>query len=308
MRLDFNALWVDDQPGRVEAQIIAIKKEMQRHGFDFRPTMCTALAQVQQRISHQLFTDEVDLILVDWDLGNHLQGQSVISEIRERIRYKDVIFYSAQKNAEELRKLAFDSGAEGVYCAHRSDLVDEVVGVCESLTKKVLDLDHVRGIVMGATSDIDDMVLDTLRFMHERSDVAGQAAMLGRALAHIDGKVAEMGDLARQLRDQNTFKGVLASNLLFSANDRLRMLTHLLELECFKPHHGYRRAVVDYMKDVVPKRNRLGHRVLVPAGRPGAEDGEAEQMGLDETRALRCRLLELRAEFRGLLAALAGLG
>ena len=308
MRLDFNVLWVDDQPNRVDAQITRIKKEMQGHGFDFQPTMCVSLAEVQQRISDQLFTDEVDLILVDWDLGNNVEGQNVISLVRDRIRYKDVIFYSAQKDAGELRELAFTSGAEGVYCAHRTELVEEVVGVFEPRTKKVLDLDQVRGTVMGATSDIDDMILDTLHFMHERSDAAGQAAMLGRTLDHIDGKVADMGALAKQLREQNTFKGVLAANLLFSAYDRLRMLTHLLELECFKPHHEYRRAVVDYMNNVVPKRNRLGHRVLVPAGRPNAEDGEAEQMSLGETRALRCRLLELRAEFRRLLAALAGLG
>ena len=55
--------------------------------------------------------------------------------------------------------MASEAGIEGIYCAERENLPDEVIGVFESLIKKVLDLDHTRGIVMGGrvTSTIPSM-------------------------------------------------------------------------------------------------------------------------------------------------------
>jgi hypothetical protein len=69
MRLDFNVLWVDDQPDRIKAQIEAIERRMEAQGFLFKPTLCRSIDEVQQSVSNYIFTDEIDLILVDWDLG-----------------------------------------------------------------------------------------------------------------------------------------------------------------------------------------------------------------------------------------------
>ena len=83
MRLDFNVLWVDDQPGSVFNQIKSISLQMAAEGFEFKPRQCTTLDQVEAVISEDVFTDEVDLILVDWDLGNGAHGEDAIRRIRE---------------------------------------------------------------------------------------------------------------------------------------------------------------------------------------------------------------------------------
>src|SRR5580698_10169634 len=121
---------------------------MLEHGFEFRPRLCRSLEEVRAFLAsdEDVFTDAIDLILVDWDLGSGAHGEAAIAEIRDAIRYKDVVFYSAQNPAETLRELAFKTGLEGVYCTSREGLVEEVLGVFESLVKKVLDLDHTRGI------------------------------------------------------------------------------------------------------------------------------------------------------------------
>ena len=75
MRLDFNVLWVDDQPNAVSAQITRIKAQMESEGFSFRPTQCKSLTEVEALIAEDVFQDEVDLILVDWDLGGGVHGQ-----------------------------------------------------------------------------------------------------------------------------------------------------------------------------------------------------------------------------------------
>lgn len=307
MRLDFNVLWVDDQPDRVDAQIKAISKEMEEHGFEFRPTVCRSIREVHGRVADDVFNDEVDLILVDWDLGDSVEGQSAIAAIREHIPYKDVVFYSANRAADELRQLAFSERLEGIYCITRVDLVDEVIGVFESLVKKVLDLDHVRGIVMGATSDIDQMVLESLAHIHEIADATNQQAMLAEALQRVEDKTKDLERTIEKLRKASAFPEFLEVHAVFTANDRLRMLKRLLETDSLKPHSVYVPAVVSYMKEIVPDRNILGHQVLTPEGKAvSVVDSRGKQISLEETRVLRRQLLELRGQFRGLLRALGG--
>lgn len=304
MRLDFNVLWVDDQPDRVASQITAITKKMEQEGFEFRPTLCQSLDSVRDTISSHVFTDEVDLILVDWDLGNGVQGQDAIAEIRGTVQYKDVVFYSAQPTVD-LKKAVFDKGLEGVYCASREQLVDEVMGVFDSLVKKVLDLDHTRGIVMGATSDIDYIVNECLVVVHEKLDDSGKAKMLGDALGYVKKRVDDLAKKAQGLEAATTLAEYFEAHMILTANDRLRILAGLLKASAFAAHSGYRPAILAYQREVVPDRNRLGHMVLVPQGKPQTvTDFEGKSVTINETRELRRLILDLRGQFRSLLTAL----
>jgi hypothetical protein len=305
LRLDFNVLWVEDQPAFVEAQITRIRKQMEEEGFHFNPSMCTSVDAVRELIAEDVFTDEIDLILVDWDLGGQVEGQDAIATIRESVPYKDVVFYSAQNSANRLRELAFNRGIEGVYCTSREDLVAEVLGVFESLVKKVLDLDHTRGIVMGATSDIDYMVNECLLAVHGVLDGPGRQEMLKEAVALIDERFISLTKRAMALKDVTTMEALFEAHLIFTANDRLRILSRYLKRDSFDAHAGYRPALIKYMEKVVPGRNDLGHLVLVPVGKPQAVvDIEGKQISLEDTRKLRQLILELRGDFRKLLLAL----
>lgn len=305
MRLDFNVLWVDDQPDRVGSQITAITKRMQEEGFQFVPTLCQSIDEVKKAIAADVFTDEVDLILVDWDLGNGVVGEDAIAEIRSTVQYKDVVFYSAQTAPNALRKAAFEKGVEGIYCASREQLVDEVLGVFDSLVKKVLDLDHARGIVMGATSDIDHIVNECLVIVHAKLDQGGKDAMLKDGLGYIQKRLAELTETAKKLEGAKTLAEFFEFHMILTANDRLRMLSGALKAATFSAHKGYRPHIVAYQQQVVPDRNILGHMVLVPKGKPTAvTDSKGKQITLDETRKLRKLILDLRLQFRDLLAAL----
>lgn len=307
MRLDFNVLWVEDQPDRVAAQIKGIAKKMEDEGFELRATICKSMAEVKGVIASDVFNDEVDLILVDWDLGSGTQGQHAIAEVRGAIQYKDVVFYSAQTAPDQLRQLAFDATLEGIYCVTREGLVDEVVGVFESLVKKVLDLDHARGIVMGATSDIDYMVTECLLTMHGQLNDDGKTAMLKDAVKRVDARLKDLTKRADKLRKASDMTAFLAEHMLFTANDRLRILSHALESDAFKEHVAAKPSVGTYMEKVVPERNILGHQVLVPDGKPQAvADHKGKPVSLDEVRTLRRLILTLRHEFRRLLTALRG--
>jgi hypothetical protein len=307
VRLSFNVLWVDDQPDRVAAQIRGIASRMEEEGFEFKPRQCQSMDEVQALIASDIFTDEVDLILVDWDLGGGLEGQQVIAEIRESIQYKDVVFYSAMTAADRLREFAFNAGLEGIYCANRTDLVDEVMGVFESLVKKVLDLDHTRGIVMGATSDIDGMVNTCLASIHGKLEEAGRQEMLADVLGLLDEGLKDHTKRVNKLKGSTSMAALFEAHRIFTANDRLRILSRLLDKEDFKAHSDVKPSLAVYIKEVVPRRNDLGHLVLVPEGKPQAlVDNQGKSISLAEMRKLRRLILNLRNDFRTLLIALQG--
>jgi hypothetical protein len=305
MRLDFNVLWVDDQPERVNAQIRAIARKMEEEGFKFNSTLCKSIGEVRDSVVDNVFTDQIDMILVDWDLGGGIEGQEAIADIRETVPYKDIVFYSARTPVEKLRSLAFDKAAEGVYCASREDLVEEVIGVFDSLVKKVLDLDHSRGIVMGATSDIDYMVNACLRAIHGQYDQAGQDALFEEAKEFIEAKIDKLRDAVIKAKTNTTIVDCLNEHQLFTSNDRLRVLARALKTKKLDGHRAFRATVVKYLEDVVPKRNIYAHVVLVPQGQSHTLAGlEGQEVTLEETRDLRKLLLALRGEFRDLMIAL----
>lgn len=305
MRLDFNVLWVDDQPNRVDAQIKSIRRKMEDEGFDFNATLARSLAEVQESVGDSVFADQIDLILVDWDLGGQLQGQDAIAAIRESVPYKDIVFYSARNPVDELRRLAFEKGVEGIYCASRENLVEEVLGVFESLVKKVLDIDHTRGIVMGATSDIDNIVNECLVAIDRQLDEVGRSEMLDRALGYVEKRIKALNKTATSLKDAASWPDFLAAHMIFTSNDRLRVLAGALGSRSQMHHHELRRSVVTYLQKVVPQRNHLGHAVLVPDGKAlTLTDIRGRVISLEETRSLRRLILSLRSDFRRLLSGL----
>lgn len=305
MRLDFNVLWVDDQPDRVASLSKSIALQMAAEGFEFKPRQCTTMAQVEEVISEDVFTDEVDLILVDWDLGNNMHGEDAIDRIRDIVHYKDVVFYSGQATVLELRQKAYERELEGVYCASREGLVDEVIGVFESLIKKVLDLDHTRGIVMGATSDIDHMVNLCLTIAHEKLDDAGRNEFIGEALKRVMDKVKDITKQGEKLQATPSIEALFKAHMLFTSDDRLRMLASILGMEPFSAHTDSITKVKEYREGVVGGRNTLGHAVLVPEGKPSTVvNNTGKSVNIAEMRELRKLILSLRADFRDLLTAM----
>jgi hypothetical protein len=305
MRLDFNVLWVDDQPNLIDPQIKGIATRMEQEGFRFNPTLCRSMNEVHDKIADHVFADEIDLILVDWDLGGGVHGDEAIAAIRDTLRYKDVVFYSALTPTDKLRTLASERGSEGVFCSDRAELVQEVIGVFESLIKKVLDIDHMRGIVMGATSDIDQMVNDCLTAAHGKLDAAGQQAMIEEVLARIDDKPKDLAKRIEKLRASATIAAMLDAHLIFTANDRLRLLGRTLQMDVFKTHAGAKAAIGKYIEKVVPKRNDLGHVVLIAQGTARAiSTVGGKEVSLEEMRELRQLILVLHQEFKNLLDAL----
>ena len=93
--------------------------------------------------------------------------------------------------------------------------------------------------------------------------------------------------------------------MIFTSNDRLRMLAAILGKEEFSAYVDGVNAIERYRADVVDNRNTLGHVVLVPEGKPDSVvDDAGKIVDITKMRELRKLILSLRAEFRSLMDAM----
>jgi hypothetical protein len=148
------------------------------------------------------------------------------------------------------------------------------------------------------------MARECLQLAHNLLDEASRAGALQEMVAILDEKVPNLEKRVAKLKQAPTVTSILESHLTFTANDGLRVLTRILEHDTLKAHSGHIESIKLYIKEVVPRRNILGHKVLSPEGKPGIAGMPGETISLEDLRALRRLLLDLRQNFRDLHGAL----
>jgi len=297
MRLDFKALWIDDQPKHVQSFAEGIQRKLAGLGFQLDVIPVSSLSGVDDAVGQHIHDDGVDLVLVDFDLGlgTGAGGETALSKVRERFPYKDVVFYSAD-DRDKLRKMAYESGLEGIYFSTRLSLVDDTLRVIEKTLHKVMDIDHMRGVVMAATSDIDFVVEKSLLAVYARLDDQGKLDFTARIITTIRQKLARWGVELEKAEKRKTLEAVLKLKHLCSATDRLDLLLDTLGNWTADGSSQLEKAKV-YKDDVVPRRNKLAHVTLRVVDGRRVLSGSEGSMTADDMKQLRCDLIEHRLNF-----------
>lgn len=303
MRLDFNVLWVEDQPQAVKAQRDRIELLIKKEGFRLQVIFASSVKEAKQYLSNDIYGDHVDIILMDYDLGAGGKGDQGLVEVRSIFPYKDIVFYSAK--AQDLSEMVAQKQVEGVFCSTRDDLPDTVDGLFEALVKKVLDIDHSRGIVMGATSDIDHYVNDCLNSCFENGDDACQAATLKVVERHVNEKNKSFNKELSNISEIKHVSELKKYFNVYTSNDRIRLLKNSLEV--VNLHTDSVPNITRYLKETVPKRNQLAHvRVQVDGFSRKLFDRDNKELTSEEMKSLRQELLEYQDLFESLSEKLNG--
>lgn len=297
MRLDFNVLWVEDNQGAVESQKDRIASILRKEGFRLAVQFAASVDEATGFLSNSIYGDHIDLVLMDYDLGAGKKGDEGVSEVRGIFEYKDIIFYSGQTTGS-LAGMIAERQIPGVFTSHRLDLPDVVSGVFENLVRKVLDIDHSRGIVMGATSDIDHMVNEGLAELFDRNEalreeflklvrerMVAKKESLNDALAAID-KITHLNELGQH-------------HLVYSSDERFRLLVKILK--AVDLHQDHKQKFDAYREKIMPKRNVLGHVTVVREGfSRRLYDNKGNELTVEAMRELRSGLLDFHELFEGL--------
>lgn len=299
MRLDFNVLWVEDQPANVTDQQDRISYIVRKEGFRLQVQFAVSVDTAKKFLADDIYGDHIDLILMDFDLGAGKNGADGLSEVREIFPYKDLIFYSANTTAH-LTQMATDRDIQGIFTAYRPDLPNVVEGVFENLVRKVLDIDHSRGIVMGATSDIDKVVFDRLSVIFDGCNDDQKSQAIQTIHARLEKKQEDFEKSVAAIKAVKHVTELIEHHGIYTSDDRFRLLQKLmkqlnLNIEQSKEFEGYR-------TNVMPKRNDLAHiRVEREGFSRKFYDRKGQELTAEDMRTLRVALLEFQEILDGLL-------
>ena len=292
MRLDFNVLWVEDQPDNVFDQEERIRNQIKKEGFRLQVQFAGSVDEAKNFLSEDIYGDHIDLILMDYDLGTGRSGADGLDEVREIFPYKDLIFYSANTTAS-LDKLVSERGIQGIFTAYRPDLPNVVEGVFENLVKKVVDIDHSRGIVMGATSDVDRIVMDGLCSVFDGCDDTQKAAAIEAVQERVDEKKGEFQRTSEAIKAIDHVSELGDHHFVYTSDDRMRLLQKLMKKR--RLHEEHRAEFETYRSSVMPRRNDLAHiRVEKNGFSRKFFDRNGNELSASDMRALRVRLLEFQ--------------
>ena len=162
MRPNFNILWVDDQD--ISADKALLSPKIEEHGFRLKVKIAENLGKLDEIIKDDLYGDNIDLIIIDYDLGDDKFGIDGIESIREKWPYKELIFYSARQSTDLIRK-AKERDLQFVVCCDKERIEETTLGVFENMTRRQLDLSHSRGIIIEIACDIDNLTWQSIKFL-----------------------------------------------------------------------------------------------------------------------------------------------
>jgi len=301
MRLEFNILWVEDQPGAVKAQMDRIAVLLRKEGFKLQTQFATTLDEAKTFLASDIYGDHIDLVLMDYDFGAGPKGDDGLVEVRHKFQYKDIVFYSAQTS--QLLEKVMSKQLQGVFCSTRNDLPDSVYGVFENLVKKVLDIDHARGIVMGASSDIDHLVNQCLLTTFNASDNVAREATFKFVAARMKEIRSTFEKTANAIDQVTHVQNLFDKHAVYTSIDRLNLLRKSLTATGqFAPECE---SMKEYVSKTVPKRNDLAHvRVVREGFQRKLLDRNNQELTASEMKALRVSLLDHFEKFEALEAAL----
>lgn len=293
MRLDFRILWIDDQPKHVASFAEGIKRKLKDLGFHLDLIAAESIEKVESYIGEHVHDDGIDLVLVDFDLGTGKGGEVALAAVRERFPYKDLIFYSAT-DTEKLRSIAFNSKIDGIHFSTRLSLVDDTSKVIGNLLRKTLDLDHMRGVVMSATSDIDYMVEKSLFAVYDRLEDDKKPELIKKMVCALRTKLERYQKEIDKAEQKNSFESIVKLKHLFTAFDRLSVLLEELEIWAVDSSSEYLDQGKVYQNDVIPRRNKLAHAMLRNVEGKQVLIGLEDPITLEDMTKLRCDLIDHR--------------
>jgi CheY-like chemotaxis protein len=305
MQLDYRILWFDDQPDNINPSVERVRGMIARLGFEPRIDLRIITAEVQDPLANLPDQSEVDLVLMDWKLGGGHDGADLARKLRRTFQHTDIVFYSSEAT-KTLRELIFKQDIDGVFCANRDHLSDRANGIIQGQLRRVLDLNHMRGIVMAATSDLDLGMIDCLEVVQKilyvgdeavaayAHEIAARISKSMRSKADDIDELGKKGKLTKLLREPS-----------FGATLRLQVLQEeIAKLADKLTEQHVVEGLGKYQAEVIAPRNDFAHR------KAHLKDGKLHLEGRDDPldhesmKALRLRLLAHADNLRGLLSTL----
>lgn len=260
MRIDYNVLWFENDEGWLKQAVKGIGNLLDDYGFILKESIHKDGSKIEELISaiHSKIID-VDIIFMDFKLSGDVNGEKLIDTIRKRNLFTEILFYSQNENVKQIIESAFGS-VEGIYYSGRDNFRAKAKDVIWHTIKKIEDVESMRGLIMGATSEIESLMKEiTLEYI----EVCGNDTKNSIAKPIFD----EVGKYVKEKYDKHAeylpslnLKKIAKDNDMFSANKKAYAIQAIInELK----HPDLKELLGDSfyksITDMMLIRNKFGH-------------------------------------------------
>ncbi len=291
MKLEYKILWFDNDPevfDSMEDEIDKLKRTI--IGWGFLPEIIT-VNNPESFMSYAPFED-IDLVVVDFNLEGYGAGQEFIARLRDSSVYTEVIFYSANANAE-LWDAIREKRLEGIYLANKDLVISRIEGVGAHTLRKVLDLGNMRGIVMAEVGDLDRLLEDVFTLAMQDLSQDKQDIVYDNFHKDVHGGMTKQQQALAVFRESPSIDGLLR---LCDSGKRWTNYKRVMK------HHASMQAyeVGDYQEDILKPRNALAHGIPSPIADGSLRfDNHGSYFDFNEqsSRELRHKIIKYRNIF-----------
>lgn len=258
MKLKYSVLWLDDQIDEfIEDEFVdQIESFLEEEGFE--PYVVT-VSNSQELFSN--LSGDWDLILTDYNMSGK-NGAKVIEEIREQSILTEILFYTAQKEWEDVGRIDRVSFLQTSKIAgtHHEVVVNEAKRLIGLTIKKFQNIVAMRGLIMHETSSLDAQIDNIVQsFLKCKDSACDKCPNIVRCKPISDIVLANMHthiDSKLQTIAKGNFKKIRNDTFLYSADYKRIVLGKLLEM------HEIEDFSANYKEDIISIRNKFAHAVL----------------------------------------------
>ncbi|MDR3188037.1 MAG: hypothetical protein LBT94_02480 [Prevotellaceae bacterium] len=286
MKITYNILWIEDELSWYDTTLELFKSALEEVGFELVSERKDNIQQIQDLIGVDGLK-KFDMLLVDFTLKNSEHGDKIIKLIRNNNIYTDVLFYSSA--VENIKQSISRHGLEGVYTADRKDIESKFQSVFLTTIKKMQEVNAIRGLIMGETSDLDVEIKKIYHLIIELPFGEELQSKIKNIFV-VDYKEIKKNYIKQCKDKRNCYTSDYKR--YFSLSDSFRRYDILKEILKLKSFKGFDLELFkQYKSEVIEIRNKFAHaqaeekdgKTLLK-GQLGKEDFE-----FDEARCIEIR-------------------
>ena len=265
MRIDYNILWFENDEGWLKQAVKGISNLLEDYGFRLKETHQKNGSKIEELITAiQSKALDVDMIFMDFRLSGDVNGEKLIETIRKRNLYTEILFYSQDENVKQVIEAAYGS-IEGIYYSGRDNFRDKAKEVIWHTIKKVEDVESMRGLIMGATSEIENLMKEiTLEYIAVCGDEI-KNAIAKPIFEEVEKSIKEKSDKHSEFYPKLNLKKLAKDNALFDAEKKALTIQAIINnLQHSELIQYVGESFYQSISPLFTTRNKFGHcKVIV---------------------------------------------
>lgn len=260
MRINYNILWFENDEGWLRQAVKGISNLLDDYGFILNENSQKDGSNIETLISSiQSKKLDIDMIFMDFKLSGNINGEKLIETIRSRNLYTEILFYSMDENVKQIIENAYGS-IEGIYYSGRDNFRQKAKEVIWHTIKKVEDVESMRGLIMGATSEIENLMKEiTLEYI-EVCDLEIKNSIAQPIFEKVEESIREKSEKHSEFYQKMNIKKLVKDNTMFDAEKKaltIQAIINKLQHPELIEHQGE-----SFYKSITPlftTRNKFGH-------------------------------------------------